>query len=152
VVAAHVARGHHPDWIYTHPGLVLSGAGELQSELALPHAGAWNIRLEGQMMPSVRVSVDGHPVGAIGGQLDGNPHNPRALTPLRVELSAGRHRLTIARGGFSLAPGEGGWAILHEVFLTPAHARDADTLLMTPPARWRSLCGGRYDWIEVTRG
>ncbi len=147
-----LARGRHPDWRYTHPGLVMAGAGQLQSTFSAPHAGDWEIWLKGQLMPSATVSVDGRTVGSIGGQLDGNPHNPEALTPLRVALSAGRHRLEISRGDSLLAPGAGGWAILHEVFLTPAHAREVDTLRIIAPARWRSLCGGRYDWIEVVHG
>ena len=146
-----IARGRHPDWRYTHPGLVMKGAGQLQSAFSAPHAGEWEIWLKGQLMPSTNVSVDGRSIGSIAGQLDGNPHNPEVLTPLRVTLSAGRHRLTISRGDSLLTPGAGGWAILHEIFLTPAGAPDVDTLRVTPPAHWRTLCGGRFDWIEVTR-
>ncbi|HEY2283280.1 MAG TPA: hypothetical protein VGH60_06995 [Solirubrobacteraceae bacterium] len=151
VIHVEVARGQHPNWRYTHPGLAMKGAGQLQSTFSAPHAGEWEVWLKGQLMPSATVSVDGRSIGSIGGQLDGNPHNPEVLTPLRVTLSAGPHRLTISRGDSLLAPGEGGWAILHEIFLTPAHARDVDTLLVVAPARWRSLCGGRFDWIEVVR-
>ncbi len=149
LVSVEVAGAHHPQWRYTHPGLVMSGAGELQSAFVLPRAGVWDVWLKGQLMPAVRVSVDGRSIGSLGGQLDGNPHNPDALTPLRVRLSAGYHRLTIARGNPLLAPGEGGWAILHGVFLTPAGAPDVDRLYVTPPASWRELCGKRLDWIEV---
>jgi hypothetical protein len=152
VVSVEVARGRHPAWRYTHPGLAMSGAGALHTAFDLPRGGAWNIWLKGQLMPTASASVDGRSIGSIAGQLDGNPHNPSAMTPLRVRLSAGRHRLTIARGDPVLTPGAGGWAILHEVFLTPAGAAEVDTLRVTPPARWRMLCGGRFDWIEVTRG
>jgi hypothetical protein len=151
LVTVELADGEHPRWSYTHPGLVMSGAGQLQSAFDLPRTGAWDIWLRGQLMPRASVSVDGRRVGAIAGQLDGNPHNPHAMTPLRVRLSAGRHRLSIARGDSILAPGDGGWAILHEVVLTPAYAPDVDTLHAVTPARWRALCGGRFDWIEVTR-
>jgi hypothetical protein len=152
LVNVKVAGARHPQWRYTHPGLLMSGAGELQSAFVLPRAGVWDVWLKGQLMPTVNVSVDGRSIGSLGGQLDGNPHNPDALTPLRVRLSAGYHRLTIARGNALLAPGEGGWAILHDVFLTPAGAPDVDTLYVTPPAQWRALCGKRLDWIEVVRG
>jgi hypothetical protein len=151
VVRVEVARGRHPDWRYTHPGLVMKGAGQLQSAFSVPHAGSWDVWLKGQLMPTADVSVDGRSIGSIGAQLDGNPHNPDAMTPLRATLSAGRHRLTLARGDSVLAPGDGGWAILHEVFLTPAGAPDVDTLRAMPPARWRALCGGRFDWIEAVR-
>jgi hypothetical protein len=152
LVSVEVARGRHPDWRYTHPGLVMTGAGQLQSTFSVPHAGAWDIWLKGQLMPTAEVGVDGRSIGSIGGQLDGNPHNPQAMTPLRVILSGGRHRLTVSRGDSLLTPGDGGWAILHEVFLTPAGAPAVDTLQLTPPARWRTLCAGRFDWIEVVRG
>lgn len=148
-VTVAVEKGVHPKWRYTHPGLVLTGAGRLQSAFEAPHAGMWDIWLKGQLMPTVNIGVDGRSIASIGGQLDGNPHNPDDMTPLRVRLAAGRHRLTIARGGFSLAPGAGGWAILHEIVLTPADAADVDTLRVTPSAQWRALCGGRFDWIEV---
>jgi hypothetical protein len=152
VVTVEVAKGEHAEWRYTHPGLVMKGAGQLQSTFAVPHTGSWDIWLKGQLMPTADIGVDGRSIGSVSGQLDGNPHNPDAMTPLRVRLTAGRHRLTIARGDSALAPGDGGWAILHEVFLTPADAADADTLRVTPLARWRTLCGGRFDWIEVVRG
>jgi hypothetical protein len=151
LVMVEVANGRHPAWTYTHPGLVMSRPGELRSTFELPHAGVWNVWLKGELMPTVSVSVDGAPIGSIGAQLSGNPHNPDTMTPLRVTLSAGRHRLVIARAGSNLAPGDGGLAILHEIFLTPANAPDAGTLEAAQPARWRSLCGGRYDWIEVVR-
>ncbi len=152
LVNVEVARGRHPDWRYTHPGLVMTGAGRLQSTFAVPHAGVWNLWLKGQLMPTVDLSVDGHSIGSIGGQLDGNPHNPYAMTPLPVTLAAGHHRLTISRGDSLLAPGDGGWAILHEVLLTPADSLAVDRLRITPPSRWRTLCAGRFDWIEVVRG
>jgi hypothetical protein len=150
-VHVEVARGRHPDWRYTHPGLVMKGTGQLQSTFSVPHAGSWDLWLKGQLMPTADISVDGRSIGAIGAQLDGNPHNPEALPPLRVRLAAGRHRLTISRGDSVLAAGAGGWAILHEIFLTPTGAPDVDTLRVIPPARWRALCGGRFDWIEAVR-
>lgn len=150
LVMVDIAHGWHPAWIYTHPGLVMNRPGELRTTFELPHAGVWNVWLKGELMPTVSVRVDGAPIGSIGAQLSGNPHNPDTMTPLRVTLSAGRHRLVIARAGSNLAPGDGGLAILHEIFLTPAPG--AGMLEATPPARWRSLCGGRYAWIEVVHG
>lgn len=151
LVSVEVARSRHPAWRYTHPGLAMKGAGRLQSAFSVPHAGAWEMWLKGQLMPTADIGVDGRSIGSIGGQLDGNPHNPDAMTPLRVTLSAARHRLTIARGDSIWAPGDGGWAILHEIYATPANAPDVDRLRVTPPARWRTLCEGRFDWIEVVR-
>jgi hypothetical protein len=152
-VMAGVADSRHTsDWTYTHPGLEMTGAGHMTTTFTLPYAGVWEIWLKGQFMPEFSVSVDGHAIASLGGEIDGNPHNPDTTAPLPVGLSAGVHRLTIARGGVNLNPGDGGWAIVHEIFLTPADAPDIDTLHVVPLAEWRSLCGGRFDWIEVVPG
>lgn len=149
-----VAGSDHPSWTYTHPGLVMMRPGRMTATFTLPHAGRWDVWLKGELMPSVTVSVDGRTIGRVGGELDGNPHNPGTMAPLAVRLAGGTHRLTIVRGSENpLAPGEGGWAILHQAFLTPAgHDTDIDTLQTVAPSRWRSLCGGRYDWIEAAAG
>lgn len=151
-VTVDIAHARHPAWRYTHTGLELSRAGRLEATFALPSTGTWQVWLTGELMPAVTVSVDGHELGSIAGQLEGNPHNPETMPPLHATLSGGPHRLTIARAGAILAPGEGGWAILHEVVLTPADRPDVDTLEAVSPAQWRSLCGHRYDWIEAVRG
>jgi hypothetical protein len=151
VVIGAARFGHSPSWTYTHPGVAMTGAGELRTTFELPRAGAWDVWLQGELMPSVSVSVDGRRLASIGGQLEGNPHNPDTMPPLRVRLSAGTHRLTVTRGGANLAPGDGGEAILREIVVTAA-GDDVDTLHVTPPVRWRSLCGGRFDWIEAVGG
>ena len=103
-------------------------------------------------MPAVEVSVDGHPLASIGGQLNGVASDPDTTAPLRVRLTAGLHRLTITRGASNLlAPGSGGSAILDSIFLTPVGAGGQATLHVTPAARWRSLCGRALEWIEVVR-
>lgn len=150
-VSVNVAGGEHQAWRYTHPGLVMSDAGRLRSVFTVPYAGVWDLWLKGEFMPTVKVSVDGRAVASIGGELDGNAHNPEPTAPMAVRLSAGRHVLTITKnGGIDLAPGAGGWAILHEAFLTPA-GDDTDRLVTTSPDRWQELCGKRYDWIEAVR-
>ena len=97
----------------------MHGAGRLSAEFAVPAAGVWDVWLEGQIMPAVKVALDGHPVASIGSQLGGNSLVPNTLTPLAVSLSAGRHRLSVTRGGFTLAPGDGGAVVLFGIFLTP---------------------------------
>ncbi len=147
-----IAGGKHPAWRYTHPGLLMDGAGHLTSAFALPRSGLWDVWLKGEIMPTVTVTIDGRRIASIGGELSGNPHNPEPTVPVPARLSAGSHTLTIARNGkVNLAPGAGGWAILHEAFLTPAI--DAiDRRVAVTPSRWRALCGGRYDWIEAVLG
>ena len=101
-------------------------------------------------MPPVGVSVDGHRLPSINGQITGVASDPNTMAPLRVRLAAGSHRLTITRGASNpLAPGSGGSAILDSIFLTPVGSGAQATLHVTPPAQWRSLCGRRLEWIEV---
>jgi hypothetical protein len=143
---------HHPSsWTGGRVGLVMQGPGRLSAEFAVPHGGVWNLWLKGEIMRQVHVSVDGRPLGSVGAQLSGNSLNPNVMAPLTVALSAGRHRLSITRGGFTLAPGNGGWAILDGIFLTPDGFAGRDALQIVPAADWRSLCGHAYDWIEAVR-
>jgi hypothetical protein len=143
---------HHPSsWTGGRAGLAMHGPGRLSADFTVSHAGHWNVWLKGEIMRPVRVSADGQPIGSVGAQLGGNSLNPDVMAPLTVALSAGRHHLTITRGGFSLAPGNGGWGILHGIFLTPDGSAGRDALQIVPAADWRSLCGHAYDWIEAVR-
>jgi hypothetical protein len=150
LVRISVTRAHHPaSWTRGRVGLVMNGPGRLWAAFAVRHAGEWDLWLQGEIMRPVHVSVDGLPLGSIGAELGGNSLNPDTMTPLRAHLSPGRHLLSLTRGGFSLAPGDGGWAILDYIFLTAAGAAAQQTLRVATPADWRSLCGRVYDWIEV---
>ena len=145
-----LAQASHPaHWDRLRGGLGMITPGRLSAGFALPSPGLWDVWLQGQIMPAVGLGVDGRPLATVRGQLGGNSVVTNIITPLRVSLSAGRHRLSIARGGFSLAPGDGGSADLYGVFLTQANAQARPRLLSVPPARWRSLCGRTYEWIEV---
>ena len=99
-------------------------------------------------MPSLGVSIDGRALGSVAGQLDGNSLVPDTIRALTVRLAAGRHRLELTRGGFSLAPGDGGSAVLDGAFFTPA-SQSARALDEAPLARWRSLCGRPHRWVEL---
>jgi hypothetical protein len=153
LVRISVTRAQHPaSWTRGRVGLVMNGPGRLSATFAVPHAGEWDLWLQGEIMRPVHLSVDGLPLGSIGAQVGGNSLNPETMTPLRAHLSPGRHLLSLTRGGFSLAPGDGGWAILDYIFLAPAGAAGQQTLRVATPADWRSLCGRVYDWVEVVRG
>jgi hypothetical protein len=136
-------------WARLHHGLEMRAAGRLSAEFVVPAAGVWDVWLEGQIMPAVSVSVDGRRLASVKAQLGGNSVVTNTVTPVPVSLSAGRHRLSVARGGLSLAPGDGGSADLYGIFLAPAHVRLAQPLPALAPARWRSLCGRPYEWIEL---
>lgn len=152
IVGVDVARASHPAWKQTRLGLLMARPGRLQASFAIPHAGPWDLWLQGEIMPAVQVSVDGRRLASISGQLTGVASDPDTMAPLRVHLAAGLHRVTITRGASNpLAPGSGGSAILDSIFLTPVGDGAQATLHVTPAAQWRSLCGRRLEWVEVVR-
>jgi hypothetical protein len=136
-------------WGHQRQGLVMRRAGRLSAKFSLPFGGGWNVWLQGQIMPTVRLSIDGRSLGSIGGQLGGNSLVPDTMTPLRVSLAAGTHRLSIARGGLSFAPGDGGSAVLDAIFLAPAAVPAQRVARVAAGGDWRSLCGHAYAWIEL---
>jgi hypothetical protein len=153
IVGIDVASASHPAWHESRFGLLMTPHGRLSATFTVPHAGVWDLWLKGEIMPPVGVSVDGHSLASISGQLTGVASDPNTMAPLRVSLAAGDHRLTIARGASNpLAPGSGGSAILDSIFLTPDGSGAQATLHVTPAVRWRSLCGRRLEWVEVVRG
>jgi hypothetical protein len=106
-------------WTLSRKGVVMDGAGTLSATFLLSHGGVWELWLKGDVMRALTVRVDGHTLGRLAGQLDGNSLVVNVLTPLRQRLGAGRHTLTITRSGADLAPGDGGAATLAAIFLVP---------------------------------
>jgi hypothetical protein len=152
LVAVPLARSAHPArWGREHRGLVMRTPGELTGSFALPAPGEWDVWLQGQFMPAVRVGLDGRPLTSIAGQLSGNSLVPDTVPPTRVRLAAGSHRVSVTRPGFTLSPGDGGRAVLDAIFLTPAKADPAGVLRAVAPQRWRALCGRSYQWVELVR-
>jgi hypothetical protein len=132
-------------WGRERAGFAMRRPGTLSARFRVPHGGVWEVWLQGQFMPRVSVTVDGRARGSIAGQLAGNSLVPDTATPFALRLSSGAHTLSVTRAGFSLAPGNGGAAVLDAVLLTPAG---------TPARRLRTLtaadaCEHRYDWVEV---
>jgi hypothetical protein len=107
--------------------------------------------LQGQFMAPVSVAVDGRALASIAGQLAGNSLVPDTATPIAVRLAAGRHRLAVSRAGFSLAPGNGGAAVLDAVLLTPAPTPARRLQALPARAAAASLCSTGYRWIELLR-
>jgi hypothetical protein len=152
VVAIDFQKAVHHTWLRDHPfrvGLLMSRNGHLTANVRVPYAGTWNLWIQGEVMPVIRVTIDGRHIGSLAGEVSGNSFNPDTMVPFRVPLTAGRHRLTLSRGGLSVAPGDGGSDLLHAVFFARAGARES--VRAVPAQAWRSLCGRRFDWIEVTR-
>jgi hypothetical protein len=138
-------------WGRQHGGFTMRKPGIVSLPFNVSHAGSWQLWLQGQFMPLIRVGLDGHPLTSLEGQLAGNSLVPDTATPIAVRLSASEHRLSVERSGFSLAPGNGGSAVLDAAFLTPAHA--PARVLRTLPVRASraALCASAYQWIELVR-
>jgi hypothetical protein len=144
--AAHPAR-----WGHERGGLVMGTPGSLSASFVLPRAGLWDVWVEGQIMPTVALGVDRHSIASIAGQLDGNSLVSDAVPPVAVHLAGGEHQISVTRHGFSLAPGDGGQAVLHAIYLTPAATDPQGPLRTAAVDDWRSLCGRRYQWVELVR-
>jgi hypothetical protein len=152
LIRVSLAQSQHPrGWGHERHGLVMSRPGQLQVGFTLPHAGRWNVWVQGQIMPTVALGIDGRRRASISGELDGNSLVPNTGPPISVALGAGMHRVTLTRAGFGLTPGSEGSAVLDGIFLIPARQPEAGTLRSAPAAAWRSLCGGAYQWVELTR-
>jgi hypothetical protein len=150
IVPIDLATAHRSsNWKHLEIWYVMPSQGHLRATFRIPAPGLWDVWLQGEIMPTVDVRVDGRQLGRVGGALGGDPIVPDTTAPLSVRLTAGRHTLSIARGSLTLAPGNGGSAILTAAFLTPAGAAGGQQLRDAAPARWRSLCGHRYVWIEA---
>jgi hypothetical protein len=149
LVPVSLAGARHPaSWGHQRNGLVMRAAGRLTAAFTVPASGEWDLWLQGQIMPAVSVRVDGRPLATLADELGGNSLIPDPAPPVRVRLSAGSHHVSVTRGGFTLAPGDGGSAVLDGIFLTPARGSVREVLSL-PPGGGRSLCARNYYWIDV---
>ncbi len=148
LVRVRLANARRPrGWGREHAGFAMRRPGTLSARVRVPRAATWDVWLQGQFMPRVSVAVDGRAAGSLAGQLAGNSLVPDTATPIAVRLTAGAHRLSVTRAGFSLAPGNGGAAVLDAVLLAPAGA---------PARRLRAIsagdaCAHGYEWVESVR-
>jgi hypothetical protein len=140
---------HSARWSYGRVGLLMNGPGELSAAFTVPHGGAWELWLEGELMPAVRVDVDARRLASIAGQVGGTSLTQQVMTPLALRLAGGPHTLSITRPGAGLSPGGGGWSDLRAIFLTPAGAGAHATLREASLADWRALCGKPLQWVEA---
>jgi hypothetical protein len=153
IVPVPIARAKRPaGWGRQRKGLAMRRAGTLNTRFAVARAGVYDVWLQGQFMPSVSVAVDGRKLASIAGQLAGNSFVPDTATPVAVRLAAGAHRLAVTRAGFSLAPGNGGAAVLDAVLLTPVATPPRQLRTLSPGGDARALCSRRYKWVELVAG
>jgi hypothetical protein len=150
LVRADLLRARRPaGWGRERAGLAMKRPGTLRVSVQIPRAGSWQLWLQGQFMPKVDVGVDGRRVASIEGQLAGNSLVADTVGPFLVRLGAGAHRLTVTRTGLSLAPGNGGSAVLDAIFLTPAGTPPRALRTLPAAGNARSLCAQPYQWVEL---
>jgi hypothetical protein len=144
------SRHHRPaGWRRAGARIVMTRPGTLRLGFRVPHAGTWEVWLQGDVMRALPLAIDGRPLGSLGDQIGGNSLVLNTLTPLRAALTAGGHTLAITRAGADLAPGDGGAAVLSGVFLTPVGPAGEPRLVAAPVARPRSLCARPLQWMEL---
>jgi hypothetical protein len=126
--------------VYTPTG------GHAEGVLTAARTGTYAVWVQGDFPRPLRVYLDGRAVGVVSGS-----NTPgQWLRAATVRLSAGRHtaRVVKAAGRRHFGPGE--WAVgtLGAVAL---QAQAPERVSSLPLARWRTLCGGEADWVEVVR-
>jgi hypothetical protein len=146
-------------WGRLHSGLAMKRAGRLSLDFQLPTGGVWQVWVQGQIMPTVTLGLDGHALASIGGELSGNSLVVNTAPPRAVRLAAGSHTLTVTRHAATLAPGEDGANFLDGVFLTRAAvpaspkrgpiADPSSALEAVPAASWQRLCATSHAWVEL---
>jgi len=150
LVRIRLPHASHPRrWVRAHKGWVMNTPGRLSARFTLPHAGVWDVWVQGQIMPTIQVSIDGRTIAHIGGQLDGNSLVLDTVPAIPQHLAGGEHNLVVTRYGSNLSPGQGGQAVLGAVFLTPANTNPQGPLRSAAAADWPSLCGRVYQWVEL---
>ena len=90
IVRISLHRASHPaGWDRVREGLLMNTPGRLSAEFAVPHAGVWDVWLQGQIMPTVtRRAWTDIRSASIGAQLGGNSvvlqhHHPAARLAFR---------------------------------------------------------------------
>ena len=115
------------------------------STVDIPAANSYRVWVSGTFLARVQLLVDGRAVASARHQLQW----PGQFIPLaRVPLAAGSHEIELRSSGSGLRPGSHGAPPfpLGSVVVAPEedeHEVDVD------PAKARTLCGRRFDWIEA---
>ncbi len=148
VVPLELADTKHPsDWEQKPPSEFLDpdSEGRLSGRIFWPRRGRVDIWLGGGARSSMAASLDGAEAGELREQLNvAGQYLELGSAPARY----GWNRVAIDYGGPDLHPGSaGGGFPIGPLVLTPAN--DEGRITIVTPRRARSLCGRRWDWIEV---
>jgi hypothetical protein len=147
--------GVHPDyWKAEGNELVAYGAGSDRTTFKLPHTASYNIWMEGTVGRPVKFLIDGRPIGTLAYE---ERYPNQFLHVGAATLGAGRHTLTIVRGGGSLHPGSGDdidpdTRGLGPVVLVPQGSQSYQ-VHVAPATVAASICKAPvgYEWMEVLR-
>ena len=120
IVRISLARSSHPArWGRERRGLVMGTPGRLSAGFRIPAAGPWDVWVQGQLMPTVALALDGRQSRRSAVSSAATRSSPtRPAVPVR--LSAGAHRLSLTRGGARLGARRRRLGGAHAIFLTPA--------------------------------
>jgi hypothetical protein len=147
--------GVHPDyWIADGNQLTAYGAGSDRTAFTLPRAATYSVWMEGTIGRPINFTVDGRPIGTLAYE---ERYPNQFLHIGTVSLGAGRHTLTVTRGGGSLHPGSGDDVDpdtrgLGPVVFVPADSQNY-RLRVAPASAAARICAAPvgYEWIEVLR-
>jgi hypothetical protein len=122
--------------------------GTVTARVSVPRRADYGVWVMGSLRPQVDLVIDGREVGSVRGQLE----NAGEYVHLGdVPLDRGVHRVALTFHGSDLHPGSGGQPTpVGPLILSSQEAGDAP-IDREPRARWRTLCGHRWDWIEAVR-
>ena len=132
-------------WTDIVDAIALGTPGIARKRFAVAEHGVYDVWLEGNFGRPLAVTIDGRRLGSVASQT-GNEGN--YARPLRVELAAGRHGLTLERGGGSLRPGDAAPSTLARIVFEPARQGPPEVRHL-PAQRWRQLCDKPVDWVEI---
>ena len=128
--------------------LRLVGQGRVQGALYVPADGRYELWIEGSDARRYRVAIDGREVADPKMEL-----NSRGVSQpvAALQLSRGRHEITLVRGGGNLLAGNGGVnRLLGPVALSPVDPGGLP-VREVPASAWRTLCGRSVDWIDAVQ-
>ena len=118
----------------------------IKAEVRVPRRATYEIWLGGSVRSGAQLFVDGQPAGEVRHELNNEGQYVRLG---EAELDPGVHEVEVRIAGPDLHPGSAGQdgelGPLSMSSTDPAQTR----LVSVPASRARSLCGRRWDWIEV---
>jgi hypothetical protein len=124
------------------------GPGTVTSSVRIGSPGLYRLWLGGILDRPLRVSIDGREVASSPASQAGGEGN--MIEAETVSLSAGRHAITLVRGGGGFGPGN---ATVPQAFVDGVYLERSDNaheaVQTLAPDRWRSLCGRTLDWVEI---